>query len=171
MANELNFHNAFRDCTIGKYRIRRASWEGTPCFVALAVDTAVELSKDEIVGMGRALICRTGNGAFVPWIPTQSDLLADDWQFLCSGSWLPCEPESSLPLKDSIYIVQIEKSQNAGFASRVEYEMPAAFTTHRKAAQYIENLPEGMQSDGWYRSHTILEVPADIEFCSHKECA
>jgi hypothetical protein len=93
---EFNFHYALRDCLVRGVRIRRSAWDGTPCFVCLAKDTACEISKDEIVNMGRALVCRTSNGSFVPWIPTQSDMLSGDWQWLeaTTGSWATSEPET-----------------------------------------------------------------------------
>jgi len=97
--NEQNFCHALRNCIVDGVRIRRSSWEGTPCFVMLAKDVAVAIGENEFVDMGQAIICRTGTGSFVPWIPTQSDLLADDWQWLCNGSWVPCESEASAAIE------------------------------------------------------------------------
>ena len=86
--NEQNFCHALRNCIVDGVRIRRSSWEGTPCFVMLAKDVAVAIGENEFVDMGQAIICRTGTGSFVPWIPTQSDLLAVVWQWLNRGTWI-----------------------------------------------------------------------------------
>lgn len=75
-------------------RVTRAGWNGKGMWIALSpgftltadrvysepVAQAIDASIDGIGKFRPYLMMRTVDGEFVPWIASQSDLLAEDWQ-------------------------------------------------------------------------------------------
>lgn len=59
------------------YQAARAGWNGKGMFVAL--HTSDEDGYDDY------LVLRTVAGSVVPWLPSQTDILAKDWQILEGG--------------------------------------------------------------------------------------
>ena len=86
----MDFSAALTACRAGA-KITRSGWNGAGQWVALS--PGFELKADRIfsapikqsVGTGTGqfapyLMIRNAQGAFVPWLASQGDLLADDWQ-------------------------------------------------------------------------------------------
>lgn len=73
----VNFSSALEALKSG-YRVSRKGWNGVGQYVEL--QTPTETSK-----MGRPyLFISPVDGILVPWIASQTDLLAEDWQVLAS---------------------------------------------------------------------------------------
>jgi hypothetical protein len=77
--------NALRTSGPELIGIARAGWNGQEMFVALietgdlpasAVDGRPVLFADEM------LFLKTADGEFVPWCPSQTDILAHDWELV-----------------------------------------------------------------------------------------
>ncbi len=80
--------NARRD---GK-RVRRAGWNGKGMYLAFqkAYPEGIPINKNtsEATGLPEGTVCRflpyvmmrTVDGSFVPWLCSQTDLLATDWE-------------------------------------------------------------------------------------------
>ena len=86
----MDFSAALTACKSGS-KISRAGWNGPDQWVALS--PGFELNADRIfsgpirehVGDGTGtfapyLMIHNAQGVFVPWLPIQGDLLADDWR-------------------------------------------------------------------------------------------
>lgn len=86
----MNFSDALRDCKDG-YKITRINWNGENQWVAYS--PGFEIGADRIfskpvadhVGVGTGifapyLVIHNAQGVFVPWLASQGDLLAEDWQ-------------------------------------------------------------------------------------------
>lgn len=69
----MDFGQALLDLR-GGHRLTRSGWNGTGMFIELQVP-------DEHSKMSRPyLYIRCVDGALVPWVASQSDLLAEDWR-------------------------------------------------------------------------------------------
>lgn len=55
-------------------RVQRAGWNGKGMWLALQVPTPQSKMTEPYVYM------RTAQGGLIPWLCSQADLLADDWQ-------------------------------------------------------------------------------------------
>jgi len=61
----------------GGLRVRREGWNGKGMHVELVLNEG-EMFKDG--PMQEFLIMKTADGSYVPWLASQSDLLASDWE-------------------------------------------------------------------------------------------
>lgn len=69
----LNFGQALEELKRG-HKVRRTGWNGKNMWCALQVP-------DEHSKMGRPYIYMSdAQGLLVPWLASQTDLLADDWE-------------------------------------------------------------------------------------------
>lgn len=86
----LNFSQALVDCKSGR-RIYRRGWNGQGMFVvlqkgypdgiAINANTAEStgIAKGTVMAFQPYLMFKTAEGTFVPWVASQTDLLAYDW--------------------------------------------------------------------------------------------
>ena len=87
-AHQMNFSDALKLIKIGG-RVARAGWNGKGMFVFLVPGSHFTVSREpllSILGEGTPVDYRshidmkTADGSIVPWVASQTDLLADDWQ-------------------------------------------------------------------------------------------
>lgn len=71
------------------FRVRRAGWNGKGMFVFLVAGSRFSVSRPPLLGIypeGTVIdYCphvdmRTADGKIVPWVCSQTDLMADDWE-------------------------------------------------------------------------------------------
>lgn len=74
------------------FRVRRAGWNGKGMWLALQKGypdgIPINANTAEATGLPVETVCRflpyvmmrTADGAFVPWLCSQTDLLAEDWE-------------------------------------------------------------------------------------------
>lgn len=86
----LNFSEALVQCKLGA-KIQRAGWNGKGMWVVYqkAYPDGIPINKNtaEATGLAEGTICKflpylmfyTANGEFVPWLASQTDVLAEDW--------------------------------------------------------------------------------------------
>lgn len=89
----MNFGQALEHAKIG-LKIQREGWNGKGMFVVYqkAYPQGIPINKNtaEATGIPEGTVCRflpylmmkTADGAFVPWLISQTDALADDWCIL-----------------------------------------------------------------------------------------
>lgn len=60
-------------------KVRRRGWNGKGMHIALAIDgvACAEVGSYDLVPF---VFMRTAQGTFVPWLCSQADLLAEDWE-------------------------------------------------------------------------------------------
>ena len=70
-------------------RVRRAGWNGKGMFVFLVPGSRFEVNRPPLLGIYEAgtvidycphVDMRTADGRIVPWLCSQTDLLATDWE-------------------------------------------------------------------------------------------
>lgn len=88
-----SFSNALQDVKNG-FRIYRTGWNGKNMFVAYQpgypngvsinenTQKALDLPTGTIVKFLPYLIMKTVDGSCVPWLASQTDILAEDWETL-----------------------------------------------------------------------------------------
>jgi hypothetical protein len=86
----MNFGEALESCKIGA-KIQREGWNGKGMFVVYqkAYPQGIPINRNtaEATGIPEGTVCRflpylmmkTADGAFVPWLISQTDALASDW--------------------------------------------------------------------------------------------
>ncbi len=86
----MNFSEALDRLKVGA-KITRTGWNGPAQFVVLQKGypdgIAINANTAEATGIPQGTVCvfrpylmlRTADGSFVPWAPSVSDVLADDW--------------------------------------------------------------------------------------------
>jgi hypothetical protein len=84
------FGTALADLKDGK-KVQRKGWNGKGMFVVLqkAYPNGIPINQNtaEATGIAEGTVCRflpylmmkTADGAFVPWLASQTDILAEDW--------------------------------------------------------------------------------------------
>jgi hypothetical protein len=89
----MDFSDALNACKAGA-RIQRAGWNGAGMFVVhqkgYPDGIGINANTAEATGIPQGTVCRflpylmfrTAQGDFVPWLASQTDLLADDWRVL-----------------------------------------------------------------------------------------
>jgi hypothetical protein len=89
----MNFSEALVSVKAGN-KIQRAGWNGKGMFVVhqKAYPDGIPINKNtaEAIGMPEGTVCKflpylmmkTADGAFVPWLISQADALAEDWAVL-----------------------------------------------------------------------------------------
>lgn len=87
----MNFGNALEGLKAGK-RMRRTGWNGKGMFVVhqkgYPDGIAINRNTAEATGIPEGTVCsfrpylmmKSVDDEFVPWVASQSDLLADDWE-------------------------------------------------------------------------------------------
>ena len=90
---DMTFSEALESCKIGM-KIQREGWNGKGMFVVYqkGYPDGIPINKNtaEATGIPEGTVCRflpylmmkTADGAFVPWLISQTDALADDWSIL-----------------------------------------------------------------------------------------
>ncbi len=70
-------------------RLTRRGWNGTGLYIYLVPESRFVVNRSPLnnffpegteVSYGPHIDMRTANGEFVPWVASQSDLLATDWE-------------------------------------------------------------------------------------------
>ncbi len=91
MAKDLNFSDALI-LLKGRIRMQRAGWNGKGMYVVFQKGypdgIAINANTAEATGLEQGTVCRflpylmlrAADGSFVPWIASQTDILAEDWQ-------------------------------------------------------------------------------------------
>lgn len=86
----LSFSEALAAVKIG-HRLQRAGWNGKGMFVFLVAGSVFKVNREpllSILGEGTEvqyhghIDMRTADGTIVPWLASQTDLLAEDWQIV-----------------------------------------------------------------------------------------
>ena len=86
----MNFSEALDLIKIGE-RAARAGWNGKNMFVFLVPGSVFEVNRAPLLGIyplgteinyQAHIDMKTADGTIVPWLASQSDLLADDWGIL-----------------------------------------------------------------------------------------
>lgn len=89
----MNFGEALESCKIGM-KIQRDGWNGKGMYVVYQKGypdgIAINKNTAEATGVPEGTVCRflpylmmkTADGAFVPWLISQTDALANDWCIL-----------------------------------------------------------------------------------------
>ena len=86
----MNFGNALDSLKAG-YKVARAGWNGKGMFLFLVQGSTFIVNRPPLLGIypeGTTInYCphidmRTAEGSIVPWLASQSDLLADDWELI-----------------------------------------------------------------------------------------
>ena len=87
----MDFSDALRQCKNGN-KITRSGWNGPgqyvvyqagyPDGIAINANTAraTGIEQGTVCSFAPYLMMRNAQGVFVPWLASQGDLLADDWQ-------------------------------------------------------------------------------------------
>lgn len=85
----MNFGLALESLRSG-LAVTREGWNGKGMFLFLIVDWhALPVSNDEDIARANALgkqpfiAMKTASGTLVPWLASQSDILAEDWYPVC----------------------------------------------------------------------------------------
>ena len=77
----------------GGFRVGRAGWNGKGMFLFLVPGSTFQVNRAPLLGIypeGTTIIyqphidMKTAQGSVVPWLASQSDLLADDWEEVTS---------------------------------------------------------------------------------------
>jgi hypothetical protein len=88
MDTRFDFSTALKLVREGK-RVQRAGWNGKGMFVFLVPGSTFKVNREpllSILGEGTEVNyhghvdMKTADGMIVPWLCSQTDLLADDWQ-------------------------------------------------------------------------------------------
>lgn len=89
-ASNMSFSDALAAVKQG-YRLQRAGWNGKGMFVFLVAGSVFKVNREpllSILGEGTEvqyhghIDMRTADGTIVPWLASQTDLLAEDWQIV-----------------------------------------------------------------------------------------
>lgn len=84
----LNFSEALHNVKNGM-RMRRAGWNGKGMFVFLVPGSVFKVSRPPLLGIYQPgteiryhahIDMRTADGMIVPWLASQTDILAEDWE-------------------------------------------------------------------------------------------
>ncbi len=86
----MNFSDALNDLKAGK-RLQRSGWNGKGMFVFLVPGSTFKVNREpllSIMGEGAEVTycphidMKTADGKVVPWLASQTDIMADDWAIL-----------------------------------------------------------------------------------------
>lgn len=87
MNKTFNFSQALEEIKDG-WTVAREGWNGKDMFIFLVPGSTFEVNRPPLLGIYPEgtevnyrphIDIRTADGAVVPWVASQSDLLADDW--------------------------------------------------------------------------------------------
>ena len=83
----MNFSDALNDLKLGK-RLQRSGWNGKGMFVFLVPGSNFKVNREpllSIMGEGTEVTycphidMKTADNKVVPWLASQTDIMADDW--------------------------------------------------------------------------------------------
>ena len=83
----MNFSNALNEIKSGN-RVARAGWNGKNMFIFLVPGSTFHVNRPPLLGIYQEgteinyhahIDMRTADGMIVPWLASQTDLLAEDW--------------------------------------------------------------------------------------------
>lgn len=86
----MNFSDALAKIKLG-HRLQRAGWNGKGMFIFLVAGSVFKVNREPLMSiMGEGTEVRyhahidmkTADGMVVPWLCSQTDMLADDWEVL-----------------------------------------------------------------------------------------
>jgi hypothetical protein len=86
----LSFGDALQKLKLGG-RVRRAGWNGKDMFLFLVPGSQFVVNRPPLLGIYPSgteieyqahIDMKTAQGTVVPWVASQTDLLADDWEVL-----------------------------------------------------------------------------------------
>lgn len=86
----MNFSDALNEIKSGK-KVYRTGWSGNGMFVFLVPGSVFKVDRPPLLGIYKAgteiryhahVDIKTANGVIVPWLCSQSDMLADDWKLV-----------------------------------------------------------------------------------------
>ena len=92
MNEQISFGGALEALKSG-YRMRRAGWNGKGMWIAYqkAYPQGISINANtaEATGLPEGTVCKflpylmmkTAGGEFVPWLASQTDILAEDWEY------------------------------------------------------------------------------------------
>lgn len=92
MNEQFGIGEAVRAMREGRKRVRRAGWNGKGMYLVFQAGypDGIPINKNtsEATGIPEGTVCkflpyimmRTATGEFVPWLCSQTDLLAEDWE-------------------------------------------------------------------------------------------
>lgn len=103
----MNFAEALRACTADGKAIQRQGWNGKGQFIwfvpAGNYPARMEVIKDHfpdnLVPYGSYYALKNAQGSVVPWVPSQGDMHADDWQVTHVSTCAQSEAEVNSPEK------------------------------------------------------------------------
>lgn len=84
----MNFSDALNEIKAGK-KLQRSGWDGEGMFIFLVNGSEFEVTRPPLLGIlppgtvaryQSHIDIRTADGSIVPWLCSQSDMLADDWK-------------------------------------------------------------------------------------------
>jgi hypothetical protein len=80
-AHDMDFGDAIR-CLKRGQRVARAGWNGKGMWLVLALDGVFKVAADwqQVAPLERFIAMFTAQKNWVPWLASQSDVLADDWR-------------------------------------------------------------------------------------------
>lgn len=87
----MDFSNALLEIKAGK-RVQRAGWNGKGMFIFLVSGSTFKVNRPPLLGIypegttinyHSHIDMKTADGMVVPWLASQTDVLADDWEVLC----------------------------------------------------------------------------------------
>ena len=90
MNDTLTFGEALENIKLG-YKLARTGWNGKSMFVFLVKGSLFEVNREPLLGiypLGTVINylphidMKTADGSVVPWLASQTDILADDWQIV-----------------------------------------------------------------------------------------
>lgn len=85
----MNFSNALDELKFGK-KMTRTGWNGKGMFLFLVPGSSFKVNRPPLMGIYPEgtpidyhphIDMRTADGTIVPWVASQTDLLANDWTF------------------------------------------------------------------------------------------
>ena len=86
----LTFGNALINLKLG-YKLARTGWNGKSMFIFLVEGSTFQVNRKPLLGiypLGTVIKylphidMKTADGSVVPWLASQTDVLADDWQIV-----------------------------------------------------------------------------------------
>src|ERR1035441_8488377 len=96
----MNFSSALAACKTG-CKVARTGWNGKGMFIYLVPGSQFQVNRPPLLGIypeGTTIDylphidIKTADGSCVPWLASQTDLLADDWTFSCDDGLCAKEP-------------------------------------------------------------------------------
>lgn len=90
MGDGMNFSEALDNLKVGG-RVARAGWNGKGMFLFLVPGSRFEVNRPPLLGIypegtmidyHAHIDMKTAQGYVVPWLASQADLLADDWELV-----------------------------------------------------------------------------------------